>query len=211
MVRRLFLNDSNPEEMSKEEFKMRAAVLVKGTKHLSSTLMIGDAFFNQVASSMCRNSKSRGRSLTKETAVRVMKSSGFYDASTCAKCKHYVIPASNLGLNQLSPQRPDPTSGYDRQARLLPYCLGCQRLCMERSPDEEEKLHEFIRCAYPAHKPAHVRTRTLEEVNGLKQAFKDAGSPPPIPAIKREVDHLWYINMETVKQDTRLKKVKLQV
>jgi hypothetical protein len=82
---------------------------------------------------------------------------------------------------------------------------------MERSPDEEEKLHEFIRRAYPAHKPAHVGTRTLEEVNGLKQAFKDAGSPRPIPAIKREVDRLWRVNMETVTQDTRLTKVRLQV
>jgi hypothetical protein len=82
---------------------------------------------------------------------------------------------------------------------------------MERSPDEEEKLHEFIRRAYPAHKPAHVRTRTLEEVNGLKQAFKDAGSPPPIPTIKREVDQLWYHNMNNVTQDARIKKIPPQV
>ncbi len=47
MVRRLFLNDSNPEKMSKVEFKMRAAVLAKGTCNLKFTLMIGDAFLKK--------------------------------------------------------------------------------------------------------------------------------------------------------------------
>jgi hypothetical protein len=127
--------------------------------HLKCTPMIGDAFFQKIASSMVSNSTHRGHSLTMETAVRILKSSGFYDASTCAKCKHYVIPASNLGQNKLSPQRPDPTSGYDRQACLLSYCLGCQRLCVERSPDEEEKLHEFIRWHIP---PTNLHTSEPE-------------------------------------------------
>jgi hypothetical protein len=52
--------------MSKEEFKMRAAVLVKGTLNLKCMLMIGDAFFKRVASAMVIHSTDRGRSLTME-------------------------------------------------------------------------------------------------------------------------------------------------
>jgi hypothetical protein len=78
MVRRLFLNDSNPEKMSKEEFKMRAAVLAKGTMALRCTLMIGDAFYKKVASNMVISSKYRGHSLTKKTVVRILKSDMYY-------------------------------------------------------------------------------------------------------------------------------------
>ncbi len=78
--------------------------------------------------------------------------------------------------------------------------------------EEEEQLHESIRRAYPAHKPLHVGTRTMVEVNELKQAFKDAGSPPPSHANKREIDRLWDQNMNNTHQDKRLKKrIKLQV
>ncbi len=62
----MFLNCSKSEKMSKEEFKMRAAVLVKGTLNLKCMLMIGDAFFKRVASAMVIHSTDRGRSLTME-------------------------------------------------------------------------------------------------------------------------------------------------
>ena len=48
IVRRLFLSDENPAKMSKEEFKIRAAVLAKGTISLRATLMIGDCFLTNL-------------------------------------------------------------------------------------------------------------------------------------------------------------------
>ncbi len=211
IVRRLLLSDENPAKMSKEKFKIRAAVLAKGTMNLRATLMIGDCFFEHLARNMVTSSGNRGHPLTHGTAIRVLKENGFYDATNCARCRHYVIPAGKIGLNQLSPQRQNPALGYDRQACLLPYCMGCQRLCMERSMEEEEQLDKSIRRAYPAHKPLHVGTRTMVEVNELKQAFKDAGSPPPSHANKCEIDRFWDKNMNCTYQDRRLKKIKLQV
>jgi hypothetical protein len=103
IVRRLFLSDESPAKMSKEEFKIRAAVLVKGTTNLRYTLMIGDCFFERLANSMVTHSETRGHPLTNGTAIRVLKENGFYDATTCAKCTHYVIPAAKIGINQRSP------------------------------------------------------------------------------------------------------------
>jgi hypothetical protein len=111
-------------------------------------------------------------------------------AKTCFKCDHFlIIPAAKMGLSQLSPQRHHSELGYDDDEQtVLPYCLGCQRLCMQRSPDAEERIHMLIREAYPTHQPAHTGIRTEEQVQELKQAFKDAGSPRPSPATKAEVD-----------------------
>jgi hypothetical protein len=104
IVRRLFLSDENPAKMLKEEFKIfRAAVLVKGTMNLRFTLMIGDCFFEQMAHAMVTNSGYRGHPLTYGTAMQFLKENGFYYATTCAKCRHYVIPAAKIGPNQLSP------------------------------------------------------------------------------------------------------------
>ncbi len=72
---------------------------------------------------------------------------------------------------------------------------------MDRSPDEEEQIHVFIREAYPTHEPVHTGIRTDKQVQELKQAFKDAGSPRPSPATKAEVDVRWKENMETPNTD----------
>jgi hypothetical protein len=70
----------------------------------------------------------------------------------------------------------------------------------------------LIREAYPTHQPAHTGIRTEEQVQDLKQAFKDAaGSPRLSPATKAEVDATWKRNMETPNIDQRLKKVRVQV
>jgi hypothetical protein len=46
----------------------------------------------------------------------------------------------------------------------------------------------LIREAYPTHQPAHTGIRTEEQVQELKQAFKDAGSPRPSHATKAEAE-----------------------
>jgi hypothetical protein len=161
---------------------------------------------------MVQNSKHRGHLLNFEKALEVLDTSGFMSAKTCAKCDHLIIPTAKMGLNQLSPQRQHNELGYDDDEQtLLPYCLGCQRLCMERSPDEEEQIHVLIREAYPNHQPAHTGTRTEKQVQELKQAFKAAGSPRPSPVTKAEFDTRWKQNMETPQQDKRLKNPRVQV
>ncbi len=45
----------------------------------------------------------------------------------------------------------------------------------------------LIREAYPTHQPAHTGIKK-EQVQELKQAFKDAGSTQPSTAIKAEVE-----------------------
>ena len=161
---------------------------------------------------MVQNSKHRGHLLNFEKALEVLDTCGFMSAKTCAKCNHIIIPAAKMGLNQLSPQRQQSQLGYDDDEQtVLPYCLGCQRLCMQRSPDEEEHIHMLIRDAYPTYQSAHTGIRTEKQVQELKQAFKDAGSPRPRPTTKAEVDAGWRQNMETPKIDKRLKKVSIQV
>jgi hypothetical protein len=108
------------------------------------------AFKDTVARSMVQKSKHRGHLLNFEKALEVLDACGFMSAKTCAKCDHVIIPAGKMGLNQLSPQRQQPELGYDDDEQtVLPYCLGFQRLCMHRSPDEEERIHVLIREAYP--------------------------------------------------------------
>ena len=65
------------------------------------------AFKDTVARSMGQHSKhtSRGHLLNFEKALEVLDTSGLMSAKTCAKCKHLIIPAAKMGLNQLSPQR----------------------------------------------------------------------------------------------------------
>ncbi len=127
-------------------------------------------------------------------------------------CQQRLVPSAKMGLNQLSPQRQQNELGYDDDEQtVLLYCLGCQRLCMEKSPDEEEQIHELIREAYITHQPAHTGTRNEKQVQELKQAFKDAGSPRPSPATKAEVDARWKKNMETPQQDPRLNNPRVQV
>jgi hypothetical protein len=63
--------------MSKEKFKIRAAVLAKGTMSLRATLMIGDCFFEQMAHAMVTNSGYRGHPLTYGTAMQFLKENGF--------------------------------------------------------------------------------------------------------------------------------------
>ena len=69
----------------------------------------------------------------------------------------------------------------------------------------------LIREAYPTHQPAHTGIRTEEQVQELKQAFKDAGSPRPSHATKAEDDASWKRNMETPQKDPRLKNPRVQV
>jgi hypothetical protein len=170
------------------------------------------AFKDVVARSMVQNSKHRGHLLNFEKALEVLDTSGFMSAKTCAKCDHLITPAAKMGVNQLSPQRQHNELGYDDDEQtVLPYCLGCQRLCMDRSPDEEERIHVLIREAFPTHQPAHTGIRTEKQVQELKQAFENAGSPRPSSATKAEVDNIWYQNMETPRQDIRLKNPRVQV
>ncbi len=170
------------------------------------------AFKNVVAKNMVTHSKHRGHSLNHEKALQVLDACGFMSAKTCAKCDHLITPAAKMGLNQLSPQRQHNELGYDDDEQtVLPYCLGCQRLCMERSPDEEEQIHVLIRDAYPTYQPVHTGIRTDKQVQELKQAFEDAGSPRPSPATKAEVDARWKKNMETPMIDQRLKNPLVQV
>jgi hypothetical protein len=170
------------------------------------------AFKKGVARGIVSSSKRRGHSLNHEKALEVLDTSGFMSTKTCAKCDHVIIPAGKMGLNQLSPQRQHNELGYDGDEQtVLPYCLGCQRLCMERSPDEEEQIHVLIREAYPTHQPAHTGIRTEKQVQELKQAFENAGSPRPSPASKAEVDKIWTRNMETPDTDRRLKNPRVQV
>jgi hypothetical protein len=174
--------------------------------------LIPSAFKDVTARNMVKSSKHRGHLLNYEKALEVLDTRGFMSAKTCAKCDHVIIPAAKMGLNQLSPQRQHNEFGYDDDKQtLLPYCLGCQRLCMERSPDEEEQIHVLIRNAYPTHEPVHTGIRTEKQVQELKQAFKDAGSPPPNSATKAEVDTIWKFSMETPQKDPRLKNPRVQV
>ncbi len=69
----------------------------------------------------------------------------------------------------------------------------------------------LIRDAYPSYQSAHTGIRTEKQVQELRQAFKDAGSPRPNDATKAEVDTRWRENMETPNIDPPLKKVKIQV
>jgi hypothetical protein len=151
------------------------------------------AFKDQVARSMVESSKHRGHLLNFEKALEVLDTSGFMSAKTCAKCDHLTTPAAKMVVNQFSLQRQHNELGYDDDEQtVLPYCLGCQRLCMARSPDEEEQIHVLIREAYPTHQPAHTGIRMEKQVQELKQAFAKAGSPRPIsPATKAEVDARW--------------------
>ena len=158
---------------------------------------------------MVRNSAGRCHTLTNEQALTALDSVDFIHAKTCAKCGHRVIPASSIGLDQLTPQRSDPNLGYDEQV-ILPYCLGCQRLCIERSADQEVRLHALIRLGYANHQPTHIGPRSKDEVETLELAFKNAGSPPPSLAIKSEIDKLWY-HMRFRDQDSRLKNKRTKV
>jgi hypothetical protein len=218
---------------------MTAGVLVKGTMHLrvicllftieqhtkaneyhlstscafpEKRILTPSAFKDHVARNVVQNSKHRGHLLNFEKALEVLDTSGFMSAKTCAKCDHLITPAAKMGLNQLSPQRQQSELGYDDDEQtVLPYCLGCQRLCMQRSPDEEEQIHVLMRDAYPTHQPAHTGIRTEKQVQELKQAFEDARSPRPSPATKAEVDTSWKRNMETPMIDQRLKNPRVQV
>ena len=69
----------------------------------------------------------------------------------------------------------------------------------------------LIRGAYPTYQPAHTGIRTEKQVQELTQAFKDAGSLRPSPAIKAEVDAIWRTNMKTPQSDPRLKNPRVQV
>ncbi len=170
------------------------------------------AFKNAVARNMVKDSKHRGHLLNLEKALQVLDACGFMSAKTCAKCDHLITPAGKMGLNQLSPQRQHNELGYDDDEQtVLPYCLRCQRLCMGRSPDEEEQVHVLIRDAYPTYQPAHTGIRTDKQVEELTQAFENAGSPRPSPATKAEVDKIWRRNMETPQNDPRLKNPRVQV
>jgi hypothetical protein len=134
------------------------------------------AFKDTVARSMVQHSKHRGHLLNFEKALEVLDTSRFMSANTCAKCDHLITPAAKMGLNQLSPQRQQSELGYDDDEQtVLLYCLGCQRLCMQRSPGEEERIHMLIRDAYPTYQPAHNGIRTEKQVQELTQAFKDQG------------------------------------
>ncbi len=211
---------------------MTAEVLVKGTNnlrviicllftieqhtktneyHLSTSCAFPEkktlnpsAFKDKVAHGMVSSSKHRGYSLNHEKALEVLDTIGFMSEKTCcAKCDHIITPAAKMGVNQLSPQRQHNELGYDDDEQtVLPYCLGCQRLCMARSPDEEEQIHVLIRDAYPTHQPAHTEIRTEKQVQELKQAFENAGSPRPSSATKAEVDATRKRNMETPQKDT---------
>ncbi len=175
-------------------------------------ILIPNAFMRRVARHMMVNSKHIGHFLNFEKALYVLDTSAFMSAKTCAKCGHLITPASKMGVNQLSPQRQHSELGYDDDEQtVLPYCLGCQRLCLQRSPDAEERIHMLIREAYPTHQAAHTEIRTKEKVQELKQAFKDAGSSRPSHATKAEDDASWKRNMETPQKDPRLKKVRVQV
>ncbi len=216
--------------MLQEEFNTKAAVLMKGTMTLRVTFLfifpqnitrivylyiIYSSYHEKrtlsvkhfkagLVNNMVQNSASRCHTLTNEQALSALDSVDFIHAKTCAKCGHRVIPASLIGLDQLTPQRSDPNLGYDEQV-ILPYCLECQRLCMERSAGQEARLHALIRLGYANHQPTHIGPRSKDGVETLKVAFKNAGSPPPSLAIKSEIDKLWY-SMRSQCQDLRLKK-----
>jgi hypothetical protein len=165
-------DDKNPEKMSQKEFNMKAEVLMKGTLclrvvtflftfpqnntrivyynnilsiyfsiHEKSTLSV-KKFKVRVASSMVQHSAGRCHTLTNEQALTALDAVDFIHAKTCAKCDHRIFPAALIGLDQLTPQRSDPNLGYDEQVILPYYCLGCQRLCMERT--KEARLHACV-------------------------------------------------------------------
>ena len=158
---------------------------------------------------MAQHSASRCHTLTVEQALTALDAVDFIHARTCAKCGHRVIPASLIGLDQLTPQRSYPNLGYDKQV-ILPYCLGCQRLCMERTTGQEARLHALIRLGYANHQPTHIGPRSKDGVEALKLAFKNAGSPPPSRTIKLQIDNIWK-NMRHPVQDMRLKNRRTEV
>ncbi len=126
--------------------------------HEKSTLSVKH-FKKLVASNMAKNSARRCHTLTVEQALTALDAVDFIHAKTCAKCGHRVIPASLVGLDQLTRQRPDPNLGYDKQV-ILRYCLGCQHLCMKRTTGQEARLHALIRLGYASHQPTHIGPRS---------------------------------------------------